>query len=84
MQYILLVQSAESARTDAPPFIPDSLIWVGFNGVAAYGPYDTQREASDKIGDFPRDRYNLAVLPLHSLSEELDNPAGHFNIGLFV
>lgn len=75
MKYVLLAQSYESARKDAGPFVPNSMVLMGMYGVKVFGPYDTQKEASNKLRMFPGN-YNLSVEPLHSLSEELDNPAG--------
>lgn len=74
MKYVLIVQDEVEARKDAPPFIPDSMILNGLYGVKVYGPYDSQKEASDKLKMFPDRQFNLSVVPMHSLSEQLDNP----------
>lgn len=72
MKYVLIVQSLEEARKDAPPFIPNPL--EGLYGCKAFGPYISQKDASDALRKFPAHEWNISVVPLRSLSEELENP----------
>jgi hypothetical protein len=77
-RHVLVVQNKETAKEDAPPFIPDSMLMEGLWGIKVFGPYDGQKEASDALRTFyPEDGWNLAVVPLISLSEALDNPHGY-------
>lgn len=84
MSFILLVQSKEMAKEDALPFIPLGMLMEGLWGVAAFGPYETQSQASEALRTFHQEKtyagrdseYNLSVVRMRSLSEELDNPAG--------
>jgi hypothetical protein len=79
-KHILVVQSKTDARKDAPPFIPDSMTLIGLWGIKAFGPYPDQSSASDALrtfGDNSDEEWNLSVIPLITLSEALDNPAGY-------
>lgn len=46
-----------------------------------YGPYENKGFAMERASIFPEETFSVDVVPLHSLSEELDNPYGHYMTG---
>lgn len=82
MNYVLIVRNMDLARGDAEPFIPDNFLLKGLYGIRVFGPYDSQREASKALRSFPLvEDWQLSVLPLNSLSEDLDNPYAALMMG---
>jgi hypothetical protein len=74
MSYVLVVQSRSTARNDAPPFVPDSMIMESLYGVQVFGPYPTVGSASKALRKFPSGWGNVKVTSLRSLTEDVENP----------